>query len=495
MGRKIIFCSVAMSLLIMMLAGCSAGGKYGTVNFYSEPVEEFHSPESSFSLDLTKDEAAELKRIVDGVENWTDDHLVDRLPFWFDGEFELKGNDNPYHFAYKDNIVYCGSLFTQISDEEMLYIRMLDTSAQEHIVMKIQGEDVSAEWIEYAVKMHQSKHADKPAEAAIRMIKQNCRDRYYVKELSEAYDATYFDRLIAGYVENQQITVANASEGFKESFLKRSGVTLDEWQSVYLPRYDAPAAIYRQYAEPMDLELKETLPLEQVEVEILDADFIAAMEEKYPCTRDLSREFIDALVPDFEMAFGVDGTEVYSWYRYDTGQKAIVYGKTSVAGVTYEGEVYLVKDGDGWNIGDVNVISSTEKPLEVTGTLEQTNGDKKTDTVSYYVDRFNLLPELTEKNLGVIHINDAEKTLSLDMTISKYTNTGAIEGPRISFTVNLSDWEHPVVEQKSLLDDAEYVGPDAEMKQHSQSYYVIPDERVIEMAKVLYEYVPMNVEQ
>ena len=36
-----------------------------------------------------------------------------------------------------------------------------------------------------------------------------------------------------------------------------------------------------------------------------------------------------------------------------------------------------MKDVDGWNIGDVNVISSTEKPLEVTGTLEQTNGEKK----------------------------------------------------------------------------------------------------------------------
>ena len=126
MRRIIIFSGAVMLLLVMMLAGCSAGGKYGTITFYSEPVEEFHSPEASFSLDLTEDTATELQKILDGVENWTDDHLVDRLPFWFDGKIELKGKENPYHFSYQDNIIYCGSLFTQISEEDMLYIQMLN---------------------------------------------------------------------------------------------------------------------------------------------------------------------------------------------------------------------------------------------------------------------------------------------------------------------------------------------------------------------------------
>ena len=60
-----------------------------------------------------------------GRDQWWDDNLVDRLPFYFDGEFELESRE--YYFAYEDNIIYHGHHFTQIREEDMQFIASLNT--------------------------------------------------------------------------------------------------------------------------------------------------------------------------------------------------------------------------------------------------------------------------------------------------------------------------------------------------------------------------------
>ena len=94
------------------------------ISFYTEPVKEHSKPEVADFVVLTAEQNLELERILKSIESWQDDHLTDRLPFWFDGEFEF--DYKQYYFAYQDRIVYCGHHYTQISGEDMEWIRGLN---------------------------------------------------------------------------------------------------------------------------------------------------------------------------------------------------------------------------------------------------------------------------------------------------------------------------------------------------------------------------------
>lgn len=108
---------------------------YGRAVFYDGPVKEAqaskHAITVGHSIELTQEQADKLKAVVDNVNEWTDDHMVDRLAYWFDGHFELADREFEYYFTYQYNVIYYDHYFAEIPEEDMDYIRGLSAELPE----------------------------------------------------------------------------------------------------------------------------------------------------------------------------------------------------------------------------------------------------------------------------------------------------------------------------------------------------------------------------
>ena len=107
----------------------------GNITFYEEPVKEAQNGKStltvSLSHDLNEEQADKLKDILDDVDEWVDDHSVDRLAYYFDGDFELSDGEHSYYFTYEYNVIYYDHYFAEIPTEDMQYIKDLDVVSDE----------------------------------------------------------------------------------------------------------------------------------------------------------------------------------------------------------------------------------------------------------------------------------------------------------------------------------------------------------------------------
>lgn len=101
-------------------------GKHGTIDFYSVPTREKTEPEIVASFELMKEQEKEIKRIFDGVKEWIDDHSVDRLAYYYDGEIKLSDREFIYYFTYEYNVVYYNHYYAEISEKDMEYIKGLN---------------------------------------------------------------------------------------------------------------------------------------------------------------------------------------------------------------------------------------------------------------------------------------------------------------------------------------------------------------------------------
>lgn len=97
----------------------------GTIKFYSETTKEFTEPVSTTSIELSKEQEKEIKRILKNVKEWTDDHSVNRLAYYFDGEFTLSDSEFVYYFTYEYNVIYYDHYYAEIGTEEMEYIKSI----------------------------------------------------------------------------------------------------------------------------------------------------------------------------------------------------------------------------------------------------------------------------------------------------------------------------------------------------------------------------------
>ena len=127
--KKLLLLLVA-TFCISLLTACSnteteSNEKCGTIDFYSVPTRERTEPEVVASFVLTKEQEKEIKRIFDGVKEWTDDHSVDRLAYYYDGEVKLSDRAFTYYFTYEYNVVYYNHYFAEISEDDMEYIKGL----------------------------------------------------------------------------------------------------------------------------------------------------------------------------------------------------------------------------------------------------------------------------------------------------------------------------------------------------------------------------------
>lgn len=95
------------------------------VRFYVEPTDENLEPAIMGELRLPNAEAERLVDIINGVDEWKDDHLVDRVTFFFDGEIVFSHSDRVYYFECQYNNIYYDHYFGQISVEDMEYIKGL----------------------------------------------------------------------------------------------------------------------------------------------------------------------------------------------------------------------------------------------------------------------------------------------------------------------------------------------------------------------------------
>ena len=123
--KKLIALLLAL-VCVLGLVGCSNTSNEdtaGTIKFYSEATKEFTEPVSSTSIELSKKQEKEIKKILKNVKEWTDDHSVDRFAYYFDGEFTLSDSEFVYYFTYEYNVIYYDHYYAEIGAEEMEFIK------------------------------------------------------------------------------------------------------------------------------------------------------------------------------------------------------------------------------------------------------------------------------------------------------------------------------------------------------------------------------------
>lgn len=110
------------------LVSCSAPaeeGTAGTITFYSGPTHEELQPEIAAAVDLNRAQAKELQKALSAADNWVDDRMVNRMAYYFDGEFRFSDEDTVYYFTYEHNVVYYDHYFADVGAQAMEYIKEL----------------------------------------------------------------------------------------------------------------------------------------------------------------------------------------------------------------------------------------------------------------------------------------------------------------------------------------------------------------------------------
>lgn len=106
----------------------NSGSGGGTISFYAEPTRENTEPVVVDSSSLAKKQAKEFQKIIDDVDEWIDDHSVNRLAYYFDGHIEFSGDKTLYYFTYEYNVIYYDHYFAEIPEEDMQVIKDIATA-------------------------------------------------------------------------------------------------------------------------------------------------------------------------------------------------------------------------------------------------------------------------------------------------------------------------------------------------------------------------------
>lgn len=110
-------------LCTVLLSGC--GEKGGHIKYYAEPTEEFTPAVISGEADLTAAQARTVRRVIRRVKEWYDDNAVNRLSFYFDGEFTLSGSDTIYYFSCDQRVIYYDHYYGSISEKDVSSLQEL----------------------------------------------------------------------------------------------------------------------------------------------------------------------------------------------------------------------------------------------------------------------------------------------------------------------------------------------------------------------------------
>ena len=120
---------IALIFAIVCVFGfsaCSSEDITGTIKFYTESTLERTEPVLANFVELSKDQIKEIQKVLNGVKSWTDDSVVDRLTYYFDGEFQLSDSGYLYYFSYEYNVIYYDHYFAVVTEEQMQSIKNMD---------------------------------------------------------------------------------------------------------------------------------------------------------------------------------------------------------------------------------------------------------------------------------------------------------------------------------------------------------------------------------
>lgn len=101
----------------------NSGSGGGTISFYTEPTREGTTPVDYHCSSISKKQAEKLRSIINDVDTWVNDALVDRLAYFFDGHIEFAGDKKLYYFSYEYNVIYFSQQFAEIPEEDMQVIK------------------------------------------------------------------------------------------------------------------------------------------------------------------------------------------------------------------------------------------------------------------------------------------------------------------------------------------------------------------------------------
>ena len=113
---------VAFSCAVSLI-GCAGEEITGSVRFYSTPTRERTEPAVAVTVELSREQAKAVRRIIEGIDEWTNDSLVDRLGFYFDCEVKLSDSEHIYYIGYEQHVIYYDHYFSAISDEDIELIK------------------------------------------------------------------------------------------------------------------------------------------------------------------------------------------------------------------------------------------------------------------------------------------------------------------------------------------------------------------------------------
>jgi hypothetical protein len=116
---------------VEQLESKGSGSVIAALHIYDGPTLEKREPEGQRRVILDgsdPDEAEainEIKSIIDGIRFWTDDELVDRVAFYYDGDIVFSDREFVYYFSFDKRTVFYDRYFSTISKKDMEYIKSI----------------------------------------------------------------------------------------------------------------------------------------------------------------------------------------------------------------------------------------------------------------------------------------------------------------------------------------------------------------------------------
>lgn len=358
----------------------------------------------------------------------------------------------------------------------------------------IGGTEVSAERMEYAIRYNTYFAGYDPVEDGLNEVKTQIWQKNVVESFMTPQQKGRISASIEAKAEEKLKAFEEMSEKEQQEFFGPLGITYEEWKKIYLPEYDAPAEVYAGLMIAMPGSGYDAFNIASQSVEIIDEAFFDKMRREFPKAVGITDGEVSEVTAKFEQNSGTSDTRLYSRYIYRGGEKAILYVNTLMKdGSRSDGEIYAERKKGQWSFTDFKKFTDYGRRKNLTHNIIDMNQGEDGDMKSFYIDSFNFFPEFYSPNMGSVIIEKkGDRTfMSVRMIIMRYTNTGAPEGPEISFIADMTDFNNPVILRKKMTGGT-YYGNDEAFKEHSEAYYVIGEERLREMAKKLYDYVPAH---
>lgn len=110
----------------------------GTIAFYAEATLEETKPASATYVALSDQQAQAIKAILDDIELWQNDYIVDRTAFLFDGEWKLTNDEYTYYFSYAARVIYYDHYYAEIPEEAMQQIKGYAPTDDNHLASHVQ---------------------------------------------------------------------------------------------------------------------------------------------------------------------------------------------------------------------------------------------------------------------------------------------------------------------------------------------------------------------